>query len=78
MNGNSAGFESVTLVTATGAVPLFDNVIASDVVDVLPTPVVGNVRFGHVITNVAGVTVDGVVEGVLLEQLTASAAATQM
>jgi hypothetical protein len=49
-----------------------------EVLDVIPTPVVGKVRPGHVITNVDGVTVDGVVEGVLLEQFAASAAASQM
>ena len=74
VNGNSAAFESAILVTGTAAVPLFDKVIDRDTVDVLPTPVVGNVRFGHVMTNVDGVTVDGVVAGELLEQLAASAA----
>jgi len=67
-----------TLVTGTAAVPVFHNVTAMEVLDVIPTPVVGNVRPGHVITNVDGVTVDGVVEGVLLEQFAASAAASQM
>ena len=63
------------LVTGTAAVPLFQSVIVSVVRDVAPTPVVGNVRVGQVMTNVEGVTADGVV-GVLLEQLAPNIAAT--
>jgi hypothetical protein len=66
VKGNSAAFVLTTLVTGTGVVPVFQSVIDSGV-DVAPMPVVGNVRFGHVITNVDGVTAAGVV-GVLLEQ----------
>ena len=77
VNGNSVPFESTTLVTGTAAVPLFHSVMAS-ALEVAPTPVVGNVRLGQVMTNVDGVTADGAVGVVLLEQLAASAASNQM
>jgi hypothetical protein len=66
VKGNSAAFVVTTLVTATAAVPELVSAIDNGD-DVVPTPVVGNVMFGHVITNVAGVMAAGVV-GVLLEQ----------
>jgi hypothetical protein len=62
------------LVTGTAAAPVFTSVTTTVVDDVAPTPVGGNASPGHVITNVDGVTVDGVVVGELLEQLAASAA----
>jgi hypothetical protein len=61
---------SVTLVTGTGAVPVFQSVTSTGAL-VRPTPVVGNARLLHVITNVDGVVVvDGDV--VLLAQPEAS------
>jgi len=75
VKGNSAAFVSTTLVTGTAVVPVFQSVMFIDA-DVAPTPVVGNVRFGHVITNVEGVMAAGVV-GVLLEQPAASSATSK-
>jgi hypothetical protein len=72
--GNSVGFDSATLATGTAAVPVFHSVTAMDVLDVAPTPVVGNAVPGHVMTNVDGVTVDGVVDVVALEHPAATAA----
>jgi hypothetical protein len=72
VKGNWVASDVATLATGTAAVPLFDSVTTTVVGDVEPTPVGGNARPGHVMTNVDGVTVVGVV-GVLLEQLAASA-----
>jgi hypothetical protein len=66
VHGNSPVLLFVTLATGTGPVPVFQSVMATAAL-VRPTPVVGNVRLPHVMTNVDGVVVvEGVV--VLLEQ----------
>ena len=62
------------LAIGTEVVPVFDSVTTTDVDDVAPTPVGGNASPPHVMTNVDDVTVDGVVDGVVLEQLAASVA----
>jgi hypothetical protein len=62
------------LVIGTGLAPVFHSVTTTVEDDVAPTPVVGNVRPAQVMTNGDGVTVEGVVDGVLLEQPAASTA----
>jgi hypothetical protein len=76
VNGNWTASDVATLVTGTAVEPVFDSVTTTVVDDVAPIPVGGNTRPPHVMTNVDAVTVDGVVDGVLLEQLAASAASS--
>jgi hypothetical protein len=52
--------ESVTLPTATVAVPTFHNAATNVALDVVPTAVAGNASLFHVIVNVDGVTDDAV------------------
>jgi hypothetical protein len=60
IHGNSLTFESVTLPTATDVVPVFQSVVTTVALEVVPTAVDGNARAFHVIVNVEGVTVVGV------------------